>query len=300
MSTPIRKRIGYYKQQEAGAIDVNISEKDFSDESYVEYKQCIKIVFELQPIIMLHEATLRNYSELEASILSSEQKFKDKTLKNGSQYLLVTEGVTIIQRINNFLASASSFLSVSEVKLEKCYGKGSNEEKTWNQFRNEMHKDSFAYQFIYDLRNFSQHYQLPISTLKIKGSNLTTDDKDINTEIFISRDALLNSGFSWKKSVEDELEKQDESFDLSPLLREYMTIIHRLLDKYLEVNKTRFKEGVEYVTTLRNTLKIPNDTTPVIFLGDTATDKPVPEHTEQIPVELLHWILERYVKTNIA
>ncbi len=299
MPSLIRKRIGYYKQQEAGTINTNILEKDFSEESYAEYKQYIKIVFELQPIIILHEATLRNYSELEASILNSEQKLKDKVLKNGAEYLLVTEGVTIIQRVNNFLASASSFLSVSDVKLNKCYGKGSNEEKTWNQYRKIIHKDSFAYQFIYELRNYAQHYELPISTLKVKGNNLTTNDKDINTDISISRDALLTSGFGWKKLVKDELLKQDESFNLSPLLKEYMTIIHRLLDKYLEVNKPRFKEGVDYVTTLRNVLQIPKGTTLVIFLGDTETDKPVPENLELIPIELLHWILERYVQTNI-
>ncbi|WPY97630.1 hypothetical protein [Christiangramia sp. OXR-203] len=70
------------------------------------------------------------------------------------------------------------------------------------------------------MRNYAQHCGLPTGSIIF---NENADGKSL--KIKISRNALLEKYDSWGKLVKSELEKQEEEFDLIPLLDELVDIV---------------------------------------------------------------------------
>ncbi|MGK0271390.1 MAG: hypothetical protein ACI88H_002049 [Cocleimonas sp.] len=276
-----RLRIGHYCSNE-GKLDFGILKKDFSQDCYNELQGYSKVIFDLQPIAMLFEAVQINFNELNVEITKGISITKITNPGKGMVFEYLTLMSKLSVKITNFITSANSFLSNSETLLKKT-----SEHVKWNEYRNNLHKNSFSYRFVYELRNYSQHYSLPISSL-----NVSVDKTIDQTTLLVNmkRDELLSCGYKWGKHKKD-IEGCDAVFDLYPHLNEYMKIIEKLFSKYIEVRNIQLRECIAYFEKLNIVFQFPEHTVPVIFVGETEHNKPVPEQHETIPFENLNWLL---------
>ncbi|OOE86483.1 hypothetical protein, partial [Salinivibrio sp. AR640] len=67
---------------------------------------------------------------------------------------------SISRYVSNFLSSSSIMLTILEQDFPSSESKND-----WNLKRRDLHKNNIEYQFCYELRNYSQHYNLPINTI---------------------------------------------------------------------------------------------------------------------------------------
>ena len=159
-----------------------------------------------------------------------------------------------------------------------------------------MHAALFSYRFLYELRNFSQHGGLPLSSLNIAGERASENAPmlfKINT--MISRDGLLEAGHKWGK-LKVEIQQQPSEFELLPLIAEYFHILCQLCLEALQFQSVRLAECASYFNAVRRTQKIPMGAVPVIFIGKSPAKGIPPSRLEVFPIGQFEYLLREYDK----
>jgi len=128
--------------------------------------------------------------------------------------------------ILNLLSSIRTYLDHTETRLKRTFGEASEEFKLFKKLTSECFDNHFAYRFLSKLRNFSQHCGLPTGSLSI------TDTKEGHSlNLSLVRDDLLNDFDSWGSIVKPELQRQDDNFDIIPLLEKKAELLKDINEK---------------------------------------------------------------------
>jgi hypothetical protein len=296
MTSRVRRRVGYYHKRIDGTLDIALSKIDFDEECYEELTSCSKAIFELKPILIAFDMAKNNYDEIIESS-NSYREFVKKELIPGPGYIQksIDRMVVLTQRINNFLSSASSFLNNTEIKVDKVFGGGSCQSNLWNEYRRGLHKDSFSYRFMYELRNYSQHYGLPMSAANFDVANMLENTPSVNLSMSIYRESLLEENFNWKK-LESEIRKLEKNTDIGPYLEEYMGILKKLIIKYLDLFKKKMLECFEYLTAFHKAFEIPEGVLPMLFIGEGNKTQPIPSKMVYMPADQFQWVHGKYLE----
>jgi len=285
------RRFGYYIPKTDGTMDIFVHSTVADAETLTELNEIVGVVFKLQPIVFAFDIVERNYAQLLNSFDENLSKLNGLTTANISTSFAMDALVSVSQKVTNLLSSTSAFLSHTDRQLQKVYGKESTEWKMWDERRKDLHASSFAYRFLYELRNFAQHRDLPFSNLNFTGER-SADDAPMVFKIgaLIVRDGLLNDGYDWKK-LRVEIQQQPAVFDLLPLIAEYLCCLRQLC---LEAVKPQFERLVlchHYFDAVTRTLKIPAGAIPVVFVGESASKGVPPSRIEIIPMEQFRYLL---------
>lgn len=127
----------------------------------------------------------------------------------------------------NYLASITFFLNYTERKLKIAFGTNSDEVRRFTAATNEAFDTSFAYRFMYKLRNYSQHCDHPVGTVSIRMR--PHDIENSTLEMHCVTEQLLREFTSWGVRVKADLE-QREKVDLITSVRQMTSHIHDLSD----------------------------------------------------------------------
>lgn len=288
------KKIGYSLKRDDGTYDFSIGINEFLPELDQELKKHIDVIFKVQPIIISYEALMLNFAELHQTI----QMFNAELLQSGGKYnnhLSNVSGclIAFTQKISNFLASATSFLSCTQVNLKNDRGEFSREYEDWNDFRKFLHRENFSYRLMYELRNYSQHYNIPIGNINITAIDLSTDSPNSNTRVCIVKSGLLNEKYNWK-TLAKEIEQCEEELDILPLVNEYLFILRRIACKYLAIYKTEINICGNYLHKLASLLNAPENSILAVYLVDPLDSTKLFSSMEVIPVDQFNWIYGIY------
>jgi hypothetical protein len=203
--------------------------------------------------------------------------------------------VLAVQKVSNFLSSASAFLAQTETQLRRVHGTDSPELNIWNEERKNLHAACFSYRFLYEPRNFAQHRSLPLSSFNITGERVSENAPMVfKTGALLLRDGLLGVGYGWKKSVEAEIQQQPPEFELLPLIPEYFHSLSQLCLVAVQLQSVRLAECARYFDVVRRTLKIPMGAVPVIFIGESSSKEKPPSRVEVFPMEQFEYLLRGY------
>jgi len=262
------RRLGYYIPKLGGSVDFVVHQAASADVLTECHEMC-SVISDLQPIIFAFDIVERNFRELVDSIEDHRSQLNNLVTANTGLISVDMSGfVLVAQRVSNFLSSAGAFLTQTKIQLESVHGKKSPELAMWNTKRNDMHAACFSYRFLYELRNFSQHRSLPLSSLNIAGERASENAPMLfKTRALILRDGLFGVGYDWNKSVEAEVRKQPPEFELQPLIAEYLHILRQLCLEAVQFQSVRLAMCARYFDAVRRTLKIPMGAVPVIFIG---------------------------------
>lgn len=296
--SPIR-RIGHFSGGENGTIDIAIMEKDFNDKLYDELNQHIDFIFKLQPILISYETIELSYREILELIKKYDQHFATVIAPDAAHVgILLGYLVEITQKIINFLSSATSFLTCSEVRLKKEFGKNSKQLNEWNEYRRNLYSQNFEYRFLYQMRNYSQHYHLPVSNIGVKLNNLAIGDRSTSNTIEIYRDELLSSDYDWPEDIKEDIKGLDKIIDVAPIVESYMNSLRKIAYKYVSVYEREIQECHHYLVALRKFFVFPENSTPVIYIGETPKGQPAPRQVEFIPFYQFNWIRKHYLQLS--
>lgn len=199
-----------YKLATLKDMEFNI-ERKLSDKEYQDLLTHIKNLMTFN----------KDYKRLNIVIneMKSFRNFIDTYKKEEISYRKFSDDIN--SYILKYLASFKSFLDHWETYINRLYGKDSKELKDFKKATAIEFDGYFSYRFIYELRNYTLHCDMPVSKVV---SKLDENDNHI-INISIDRDRLLTT-YKWPKKV--GLESMKESFDIRPLMEESLKCLERI------------------------------------------------------------------------
>lgn len=192
-----------------------------------EFAALMKAIARIRQFVSAQSLRLmveQNYTALRQILEEAAQEFA--ATQKAPEYLVVNAGAEINRHLMNFLASFRSFIDHSETQLHNADTSGTWK-KRFKERASALYDAVFSYRFLYELRNYVQHYGLPLGG--IHASAWRDQQGNVQTEFraYLARDALLRWS-NWKSIVRTDLEVQSEKMQILPLAEELMECIQRL------------------------------------------------------------------------
>lgn len=135
------------------------------------------------------------------------------------------------RRLQGFFSEFRVFLDYTETKLKRRYGRDSEQLRTFKEACARQFDGSFAYRFVYGLRNYSLHVNLPLNALSLASGRGGFDPGDPSTHnrlcVEVDRDVLLHWP-KWRRDVRSGLEELSPRFELNPYVDEAMGCLEKI------------------------------------------------------------------------
>jgi hypothetical protein len=135
--------------------------------------------------------------------------------------------INIATYLTNYLSTIHIFLNHSEGYLNKIYSKSSQKYISFDNARKSFHHNNFSYKFIYELRNYSQHYSIPFHELHFERKKIGHKRGRCTIAVLIDKDELLNGGYKKWKKLESEIKKLPNNFDIN----KHIIIMEKCLER---------------------------------------------------------------------
>ena len=283
------RKFGYFHENPDRTVDFSISPIVVEGDVEAEFQRLTQPLFEFFPIAIAIEVCERDLSALQSVPNRMAQLWLDSSLSSSHDLNVIELLVEAVARVNALLASASAYLGQSQKSLAAAKYVTEADAAAWNALRNAVHKTSSAYRIMYQMRNFAQHYALPISRTEMKLDNFSDSDR-VATGFFIwlDRAKLLSSGFDWGKTRAD-LETQHAEFDASLLLAEYVCSLRELFLDVAQRYEPYREELRRYFVTLRRSIGAPAGSRLTIVRRAESDAGLPPEDAEILPEAQLRW-----------
>jgi hypothetical protein len=160
-------------------------------------------------------ASENNYSEFAVTYLELQSHKVDDAQSRNLGPLLALE---INRKLTNYLSSFRLYLDFCESRLKRRYGKDSIEVREFKEACSTAFDTSFPYRFVTKLRNFSQHFGMPIGHIRGRGSIIRSDDPEYSNEICFDTEELLRIGGDLWGPVRADLNTAPAQIEVGPVM----------------------------------------------------------------------------------
>lgn len=282
-----QRRPGYLVFRPDGTFDSKVMTKPFDEKIGTEFDKITSVLSLVRPVVFAAQIAQRCLLALNSfeNDLAKPASFEKLTSGRIIQFGILYK-IDACRHIQNFLCAFRAFLDHCDAYTCDRYGERSEERKRFKRETGAQYDDKFAYRFCYQLRNYAQHYSMPISdaTLTLLMDHGKRHYKQTST-LLIVRDELLEwSG--WKK-LRSELVHMPETFEVLPLVRAVGSAINEICCSVLKEKSFELIQCSEYLEKFCEILKLEPGAIPVVWIGDNAGPKLPPKSMEMIPVEEL-------------
>lgn len=138
---------------------------------------------------------------------------------------------TLNRRLRTFFSELRVFLDNTQTKLKRRYGKDSEEWRAFKDACTRQFDGSFAYRFVYGLRNYAVHVNLPLNAVTLTFGQRPFDTEDPSTHNRlrgeVDRDLLLRE-FDWRSDVRAGLEGLPPRFEFKPYMDKAMACLEKI------------------------------------------------------------------------
>lgn len=228
--------------------------RELSSEEYDEYKsanQRLSRFMEDQEKIKLLRETYEEYK----GVIESNARRLEVRERPMAVARVHTQDLRAYHQINSrlraVLSEITTFLNYAEGYLKREYGHASDEVKMYKERTAKEYDASPSYRFVYQLRNYALHYDVPIN-----GMTVEDGDRDPATGVVkkivrveIDRDGLLHSGFDWRK-VRPDIEGFPPRFPLDTHLDHMVDAVGRINVAVIVAMLPDMKKGARYIDDL--------------------------------------------------
>ncbi|MBA6303192.1 hypothetical protein [Colwellia sp. MB02u-14] len=225
----MERKLVFVTPKEGTLIDIHIANKPISQDIGDGYDKKRSLIIDfLHPLYLAHRLVDSNHTDLTQALDKYLSYLEEKTTKSFmliDPYADVFEmNVEVNKFVLNILTSISLFLIQVDKLIKNQFGKKSEEYRNFELLRKGLHKNSLSYRFCYDLRNYSQHYSIPINKLAI---NFNLNEPPSITATIV-KSKLTDGNYKWKSYGLAALNELEESFDLIPHITNYVDIMNQL------------------------------------------------------------------------
>jgi hypothetical protein len=231
-------------------ISQSITQQEFEEIDYnIKVLEKYSSNQELYSIFLINFLELSDYFQIAVNGLVSKQiymldnRMADfKLIYRNSNRLLL-----------NLLASGRTLLDHTETYLKRKYGSNSEEANQFKTYVSKIYDNNFAYRFVYKLRNFAQHCELPISSISYSIKSLPEECKStaILNPIFL-KSTLLDNFDEWGKLVKQELLMQNREFSVMPIVADYCGCIGEIINSVILIDRLSLETAIKNLQRIVN------------------------------------------------
>jgi hypothetical protein len=151
-------------------------------------------------------------------------------------------------RLRGLLSEITTFLNYAEGYLKRQYGHDSEQVQRFKVRCGKEYDASPSYRFVYQLRNYALHYDVPITGMSYRDGYVHPKSGTIGKHVLIEidRDKLLKSGFNWKK-VRPDIERFPARFAVDAHLDTMLAAMGRINLEVIVAMLPDLKEGAKYI-----------------------------------------------------
>lgn len=161
---------------------------------------------------------------------------------------------TLNRRLRAFFTEVRMFLDYSESRLKRQYGPDSDQVSQFKSACSAAFDGSFAYRFLYKLRNYGQHIDVPMRNLSLRSDMDEHGEAHNQLAIQVDREELLTN-FEWRADIIDELRQMPARFDLAPYLDELMEHLELIHVALVAAKLPDTRRAAEYLLRLARPLR---------------------------------------------
>ncbi len=133
---------------------------------YDKYKEADRLIYGFLSDYQQFEQVRDSYADYRHLINRYNQEYSVRPRVNA---VVTTEmNHAINRRLRTFFTEFRFFLDYAERKLKRQYGKASAQASEFKRATSIQFDNSFAYRFVYQLRSYAQHINLPINALSLQ------------------------------------------------------------------------------------------------------------------------------------
>ena len=200
----------------------------------------------------IYEGFYRNAKEFFATLRGIIKQ--GVTVEMPDDLMQASNMLEINRRLLNVLMLFRTYLDHTESELKRRYGEDSDRYKQFQMATANEYDSNFPYRFMYKLRNFAQHFDMPINGFSLHAEMVDSRDPSKGMQrgikVEMSRDRLLETGFSWSVKLRKDIENLDETFNIVPIIHE---LVNCLLRIHMVVGKAEVEDVrpyAEFLTSL--------------------------------------------------
>ncbi|MCL4549103.1 MAG: hypothetical protein M1495_11095 [Bacteroidetes bacterium] len=225
-----------------GLKDVrNLSEEEFS--KFIRAQQQILFIHQAEE---LFELLKHNFSDFWSYLFEVAENYRFKNLNYVNAE--ATPVLFINQKLANYLSSYKTYEDHLRHKMSRIYGTKSEKIAEYNKLLNEEYDKYFEYRFFVKLRNFIQHFGLPIKSIYYAQQVTNKETMEIANTVYprLERDFLL--GYDGWGKVKEEIKKMDENINIKPFVSIFFNRvynIHKHVRKIIYENFNDYKLLIE-------------------------------------------------------
>lgn len=151
--------------------------------------------------------------------------------------------------ILNTLMSFKFFLDNAEAFIKRKYGKDSKEAKDFILLTNKLYDESFAYRFLYKLRNYSVHLGFPLEIVQfdIDFNSKEPEKSEHSAKLLLNIEMLLKEKKLFGNQIYTELENLQDELDLIPLINELSHYIMEFQKFIYSLKKEELMNSIENI-----------------------------------------------------
>ncbi|MFL0685503.1 MAG: hypothetical protein ACJLTB_20250 [Algoriphagus aquaeductus] len=198
---------------------------EISKERFLDIQNSRNVLFEALSFEEKFDLILSNYLEFEKTLMDHTIEFM---VKSNHDYLSSYQvRLSFNLRISNLLGSIRQYRDHLTKHLKVCLPRNEESTELIKQKFSKEYDQFFEFRFIEALRNYVQHYGLPVHSVVHKSKwipNPIEGDMLFSIDLFVfKKDLLMDSTF--KKSVLNEM---PEKVELSNTLRRYVESLNKI------------------------------------------------------------------------
>lgn len=161
-----------------------------------------------------------------------------------------TAGMAILQSaFTSYLAARSAMIDRAKRYLSRTFGNPSPEFDDYVGATRSEYDGHFSYRLFSNLRNFSQHNEMPVSEMNLSGTASEDGGMKLSAEIIISKEkiyqSLLDEG-KQPKFRNELLTLPDDNFEIVSIVKEDIASLHRLFYTLCSYHDDKLIQMSEY------------------------------------------------------
>lgn len=256
------------------------------------YELANAVMFEFQYYNRRFKEIYLNLEEFEKTIVKYSKQIEKIDQPNIVNELMNLIFVDINRTFINFITSLKVFIEHVEKRLNKKYGKSSEQFNSFKQLTHNLYDNYFAYRFLLNLRDYSIHDSYPINNFN-KDTELVQKTFQYKSKLHFqfNRDVILENE-KMRKKMGNELSRYNDLFPVKNILDGIHEPIRKLFDNFVIIEEKYF---VKQAYIINNVFK-ENVNCKIMSFGKLVEIKGNEYNIETIilPVELAKQILQHF------
>lgn len=260
--------------------------RELNNAEYEEYERTIECLTDFSSELQLFTIVYMNYNDHKKILNQYFEDFTNIPSMRISQ--IESMNLNINRYILNFLSSVRTYLDHSKTNLKKRNEKDSQRVGLFESACNNAYESHFSYRFLYKLRNYTQHFGMPVGKLSLQKS-LIPSSNDIHHSFVVefNRDELLRYD-KWGPQLKSEIQKLPPTFEITPHITVMMKCIERINFILISDELPKLIKGAEYMKQLITEIKDSSGIPYILY--EELNGKEVRIHLEHLPFHLVEII----------